>query len=267
MTHPIRVLVVDDDPDLAETIEDILTGWGHHVTVAHDGERAVQLFSDRPFDLCFMDVKLPGANGVDCFLEIRRRRPEAKVVMMTAYGVEDLLARATAGGALAVLHKPLDVKDILRAIERVGTRGVVLVVDDDEDFAESLAEALRAAGYSTLVACDGDRALEGARDGSVEVMVLDLRLPGLSGLGVYQELRRAGLAVPTVVVTGYPQEEAATLHVLKALDIRGVMVKPVDIRALLRVVEEVREPKTSRDVQAGSAGPEPPPVVGDRKAR
>jgi len=245
MTRPLRVLVVDDDWDFAETIEDILTGWGHDVTVAHDGEQAVRLFNERAFDLCFMDIKLPGANGVDCFLEIRRFRPRARVVLMTGYGVEDLLARAVAGGALAVLHKPVAVEDLLGAVEKAGVRGVVLVVDDDSDLADSLTEALQVAGYSTLVAPDGDRALEEVRSHAVDAMILDLRLPARSGLDVCRELKRAGLAVPTVIITGYAQEEAAALDILRTLDVRGVMAKPVDLRALLRVVDEVRDTRTA----------------------
>jgi two-component system, NtrC family, response regulator HydG len=239
MSSHLEVLVVDDDRDLAETIQDILTGWGHHVTVAHDGERAIALFRDREFDLCFMDVRLPGQNGVESFLEIRRLRPEAKVVIMTGYSIEDLLARAVGSGALEVLHKPLEVAEILRAVERVGGRGVVLVVDDDGDFAESLKETLLGAGYSALLAHDGGTALAKLRDGTVDVMVLDLRLPVRSGLEVCQELARAGRAVPTIVVTGYPREEAAAIEALKS-NVSDVLVKPVDLRALLQAVDQAR---------------------------
>lgn len=240
MSSHLKVLVVDDDRDLAETIEDILTGWGHDVTVAHDGERAVALFRERQFDLCFMDVRLPGANGVDSFLEIRRLRPQARVVIMTGFSVEDLLARAVDGGAVAVLHKPLEVADILRAVEGVGARGVVLVVDDDADFAESLKEALLAAGYSARVAHDGGTALAELKAGAVDVMVLDLRLPGTSGLDLCRDLARAGQSLPTIVVTGYPLEEAAAIEALKEHDVTDVLVKPIDVSALLRAIDDAK---------------------------
>jgi two-component system, NtrC family, response regulator HydG len=246
MSACLRVLVVDDDHDLAETIEDILSGWGHEVTVAHDGEQAVRLFREGPFDLCFMDVRLPGVNGVDSLLEIRRFRPEAKIVIMTAYSVEDLLARAVDGGAMAVLHKPLATEAILEAIEQAGARGVVLVVDDDGDFAESLKEALWSAGYSAVIARDGGSVLATLQGQRVDVMVLDLRLPVRSGLEVCQELKRAGLAVPTVVVTGYASEEAGAIEALKAHQVSDVLVKPVDVRALLRAVDDARRQAPAR---------------------
>ncbi len=244
MSASLKVLVVDDDRDLAETIDDILSGWGHEVTVAHDGEEAVRLFRERRYDLCFMDVRLPGTNGVDSLLEIRRFRPDAQIVIMTAYSVEDLLARAVEGGALAVLQKPLATADLLRAIERVGPRGVVLVVDDDGDFAECLKDALWSAGYSALVARDGAHALAALKDRRVDVMVLDLRLPVLSGLDLCRELRRAGLEVPTIVVTGYAGEERRAIDELRRHHVRDVMRKPVDVKVLLQAVDEARGPAT-----------------------
>jgi DNA-binding response OmpR family regulator len=240
MSARLRVLVVDDDPDLAETIEDILSGWGHEVTVAHDGERAVALFRERTFDLCFMDVRLPGASGVESFLEIRRFRPEAKVMIMTGYSVDDELARAVGGGALGILHKPLEVADLLRTVDRAGGRGVVLVVDDDADFAESLRDALLAAGYSALVARDAGEARARLKDGSVDVMVLDLRLPGRSGLELCRDLARAEEGVPTIVVTAYPREEAVAIEALREHAVSDVLVKPVDVRALLRAIDGAR---------------------------
>lgn len=238
MSARLKVLIVDDDRDLAGTIEDIVAGRGHEVTVAFDGESAVRLFREQAFDLCFMDVKLPGANGVDSLQQIRRLHPAAKVVMMTAYSVEDLLGRAVSLGAVAVLHKPLHVREILRQIEKVGPRGVVLVVEDDDDFAVSLEEALAEAGYKTLRASDGDGALAEIERRPVDVMVLDLRLPARSGLEVFQELRRRGRAVPTVVVTGYPREEAAAVEALQVQQVASVLVKPIDLAALLRIVDE-----------------------------
>jgi len=242
MRPSLRVLVVDDDRDLAQTIEEILVSRGHTVRVAYDGETAVRLYERENFDLCFMDVALPGENGVDSFLSIRRVRPEARVVMMTGFSVEKQLSRAVEAGALAVLHKPLDIYEILRVLDEAASRGVVLIVEDDADLAESLCEALSTAGYSTLVARDGGAALERMRARPVDVMILDLRLPAMSGLEIYLELKRRQLAVPTVVVTGYPIEERAAIEELKAHRVKKVLEKPVDIAHLIRAVEEARAP-------------------------
>jgi two-component system response regulator HydG len=233
----LRILVVDDDADFAETLRDILEGRGHAVELAYDGENAVRVFSERHFDLCFMDVSLPGRNGVESFAEMRKARRDARVVMMTGFSVEDLLARALDDGAWAVLHKPLDLARVLDMLSQVGSRGLILVVDDDPDFGVALQDALSAAGYRSLVAREGPAALEALRRQHVDVMVLDIRLPVMNGLEVYLTAKREGIAVPTVVVTGYAAEEAASLEDLRAAAVDQVLVKPVAIPELLRVVE------------------------------
>ena len=247
MSVKLHILVVDDDADLADTISDILTGMGHSVTLAHDGETAVELFRHQLFDLCLMDVALPGSNGVECFLQIRQLRPHARVVMMTGYSVEDLLARAVDAGALAVLHKPLDVRKIVAMLEdAAGQCSVVLVVEDDRDFAGMLQDSLAAAGYSPILANDGQLALEQIMTGKVDVMILDLRLPGMSGLDLYQELKRTGRSLPTIVVTGYPTEEKSAIEQLKHESVKTVLNKPIDIPDLLAIVDQVASQATPR---------------------
>jgi DNA-binding response OmpR family regulator len=88
---------------------------GHHIELAFDGEEAVRKFRKRSFDVTFMDVRLPGMNGVESFFELRKIKPYAKVVMMTAYSVEDLLTRALDAGALGVLAKPFGADEVLQS--------------------------------------------------------------------------------------------------------------------------------------------------------
>jgi DNA-binding response OmpR family regulator len=76
-----------------------------------------------------------------------------------------------------------------------------LVVDDEERIARFLKRGLEASGFSVLVASDGNTGLELARRPDVDVVVLDLRLPGLSGEEVLRRLRRDGVAVPVIVLT------------------------------------------------------------------
>jgi DNA-binding NarL/FixJ family response regulator len=83
----------------------------------------------KAFDVAFMDVMMPGKNGVESFLEIRRLKPAARVFMMTGYSVEELLA---AGGQWrwrwACSRKPFDASEVLRLTESVGPGGVVLTL-------------------------------------------------------------------------------------------------------------------------------------------
>jgi two-component system, NtrC family, response regulator HydG len=112
-----RIFIIDDDRDHAESLAEVLEMRGHEVALAHSGEEAVELFKDADFDLVLLDVKLPGMNGVETFVEFRRLRPDARVMMMTGYSVEQLVAQAVEQGALGVLHKPFSPQALLEFVE------------------------------------------------------------------------------------------------------------------------------------------------------
>jgi two-component system, NtrC family, response regulator HydG len=231
-----RILIVDDDPDHAESLADILEARGHHVELAPSGEAALARFCEADFDLTLMDVKLPGMNGVETFFAFRRLRPDARVLMMTGYSVEQLVAQAIENGALGVLRKPFSATDLLRAVDDVKPRGIVLIADDDPLFTGSIVPLLAAHGYRVETAGNGDEALRKLSAGHVDCLLLDLKMPVLSGLEVYLHLKRAGRLVPTILVTAYPSDpEAQQLRLMT----EGLLIKPFDPAALLRQVAEL----------------------------
>ena len=95
---PLRVFIVDDDRDFAEGLALLMQVEGHEVTLAFSGEQALKLFQREEFDITFMDVRLPGMSGVESFFELRKLKPESKVMMMTAYNIEQLLRQTIDGG-------------------------------------------------------------------------------------------------------------------------------------------------------------------------
>ncbi|MGI9605954.1 MAG: response regulator [Acidimicrobiales bacterium] len=234
---PLKVFVVDDDPDFAEGVALTLEIEGHEVTFASSGEEAIDRIREDDFDVTLMDVRMPGINGLESMQQIRRIKPSARVIMMTAYSAEDLLARAVDEGALGVLHKPISQTTLLQALLRVESDRVILVADDDPDFAAGLKATLHGAGYSVDVATDGQEALDKVLRGSFDVLLLDLRLPVLSGVQLYTELARQGRTLPTLIVTGYAVEEEETITRLLDMSVDGYFVKPVRSVDLLRAID------------------------------
>lgn len=112
-----RVLIVDDDADLAESLADILLDHGCDVSIAEHGQEAVERVCAEDFDVIFMDVRMPVMNGVDSFFAIRSIRPQARVVMMTGFK-ESFVERAIQAGAEGPLHKPFSVDDMLALMAR-----------------------------------------------------------------------------------------------------------------------------------------------------
>ena len=112
MAEPLKIIIVDDDVDVAESLAEIFEFDGHEVALAHNGEDAVRAVGTQDFDFAFMDVMMPGMNGVECFRKIHEIRPDIKVFMMTGYSVESLLNEATEGGASGIFFKPVAAAEV-----------------------------------------------------------------------------------------------------------------------------------------------------------
>jgi two-component system response regulator HydG len=113
MTGSLNILILDDHVEVAESLGEILELENHKVTLVHDGLSAVQAFREQHFDLGFFDIKMPGLNGVESFLEIKKHKPLAKIIMMSGFADEQLISKALQNGALGLLRKPFDVEDLL----------------------------------------------------------------------------------------------------------------------------------------------------------
>jgi two-component system, NtrC family, response regulator HydG len=241
MTH---VLIVDDDCDHAESLADVIEMRGHTIQIANSGEEAITYFEAEHFDFVLLDVKLPGINGVETFLEMRKIKPTAQVMMMTGYSVEQLVARAIDGGALGVLHKPFAALQVLELLTKVASRGRVLVADGDALFVRAVVPVLEAAGYDVEVAATGGEALEKMTSEQVDCLVLDMRLPVLSGAELYARLVKAGRAVPTVLVTDGHNDSDEDVQFRS--HIQGMLFKPFDPNALLGAISSAVSDKGSR---------------------
>jgi DNA-binding response OmpR family regulator len=122
----------------------------------------------------------------------------------------------------------------------------VLLVDDEEEFVVTLAERLRLRGIEALVAMDGDEALAKVQDEAPQVVVLDVMMPGTSGIDVLQHLRRRHPEVQVILLTGRGStKEGIEGMRLGAFDF---LMKPVKIEELIRKLEEAAKPG------AGSSG-------------
>src|SRR6185437_8474854 len=191
----------------------------------------------------FMDVKLPGMNGVETFFEFKKIRPGARVMMMTGFSLEQLITQAIENGALGVLRKPFAIQDLLHVLDQVKPRGMVLVADDDPEFSASLEPILLQHGYTVATAATGEEALAKASADGVNCLVLDLSMPLLTGIDVYRKLKAAGKEVPTIFVTGLPGERVNAMWELHSDG--GVLMKPFDPSDLLRAIAIATAPGKS----------------------
>jgi two-component system, NtrC family, nitrogen regulation response regulator GlnG len=123
MTPPARVLIADDEDGLRWVLEKGLRQAGYEVAAVKDGSSALRAFQDEPFDLVFLDVRMPGTDGLTALGRLRELRPEAPVVVMTAHGTMDTAIQAMQRGAYDYLAKPFDLDEVVLLAERALAAG------------------------------------------------------------------------------------------------------------------------------------------------
>ena len=111
-----RILLVEDAPDVQIIVADLLRGQGDEVIVSADGEEALRLATEQPFDLMVLDVMLPGTNGFDICRAIRERGFDGAILMLTARAEVDDRVEGLGAGADDYLIKPFDPKELLARV-------------------------------------------------------------------------------------------------------------------------------------------------------
>jgi two-component system, response regulator PdtaR len=138
----MRILIAEDETIIRLDLRDLLVRAGFEVCAeARDGEQAVELARSEQPDLAIMDVKMPRLDGIEAARRILEERP-IPIVMLTAYGQQELVAKAVEAGVFGYLVKPFREQDLLPAIETARARHEELKSLREET--ESLAEALAA---------------------------------------------------------------------------------------------------------------------------
>jgi len=112
-----RVLLVDDNPDILETLADILAASGLAVDTALDGVQAIELFRAQTYDVAILDIMMPGLNGIETLHELRKLQARARFIMMTGYSGTGLADQAGKEDLLGLLTKPVSPLQIVKLLD------------------------------------------------------------------------------------------------------------------------------------------------------
>jgi DNA-binding NtrC family response regulator len=238
------ILIVDDNISLCKTMSFVLGRKGFDVDTAKDGLEAIAKVNERPFDMIFMDIKMPLMNGVETYRRIKEIRPEAVVMMMTAYAVEELVQEALDEGAYGIIYKPLDIEKMVALLEmktedEEGT--LILVVDDDPEACITFKNIILKGGYKVGTAYTGEEAIAMAKEKSYDIIFIDMKLPTINGLETYLTIKEVNPEAVAIMMTGYRQE--VTDLVKEALNNNAYtcLYKPLDMPDVLRLVNQIRK--------------------------
>ena len=118
MSRPGTILVVEDDPGAAESLQHVLEEEGYTVIAAHTGEEGLALVGKERCDLVLTDLKLPGLSGLDLVKRLHTARVRLPIILMTAHGTTEVAIEATRHGAFDYLLKPFEMPAMLDAIQK-----------------------------------------------------------------------------------------------------------------------------------------------------
>lgn len=113
-----KILIVDDEPDIAMILKLHLEDAGYQTIWAADGDAALDLIHSNVFPLVLMDIRMPGISGLDVLKQLRGEGVDTSVIMMTAHGNEDLAVECMQAGATDYVTKPFQHDNLLQRIER-----------------------------------------------------------------------------------------------------------------------------------------------------
>ncbi|HXG02082.1 MAG TPA: response regulator [Candidatus Binatia bacterium] len=115
----MRILIVDDEPQVAEILARSLEREGHQASIATSGEEALRRIHPQEPDAVFLDVSMPGMNGLDVLAEVRRLRPSLPVVIITGHATPEEVEQVKRLGAVDVIEKPAPLTHYQLALRRL----------------------------------------------------------------------------------------------------------------------------------------------------
>jgi two-component system response regulator HydG len=121
-----RILVIDDEPVIRDLLFDVLSRRGYTVDTAEDGAIGLKKATTEHYAVVFTDIRMPGMNGVEVYKKLKTISPKSRVIVMTGYGLEEMIQEALDLGAFADVKKPFDLELIYGLVQRA-----VAAADDD----------------------------------------------------------------------------------------------------------------------------------------
>lgn len=226
------LLVVEDDPHFASVLVDLAHANGFKVLIAIRGADALSLAREFHPTAITLDVFLPDMLGWTVLSQLKQD-PTTRHIPVQIVTLDDDRQHGLARGAFAFMHKPATSEGLDRALSKLKSyaephRKHLLLVEDNESERLGVTELLGHADIDITSVDTGEKALEILSEGSTDCVVLDLKLPDMSGFEVLERIRDdVTIAdVPVVVFTGreLSPEEDAQLHTIA----RSVVVKGVE---------------------------------------
>lgn len=204
MAEPV-VLVVDDEGSIRESLSEIFKDEGYYVLTSSSGEEAIETVKEQSPDLIFLDIWLPGIDGIQTLEEIKGLKPDLPIIMISGHGNIELAVKATRIGAYDFLEKPLSLERVLLAAKRALERQALEI--EYKALKQDLTKKFRLIGTSQKMTILKEQ-IDMASQSNSRVLIM-----GESGSGkeivarfLHENSKRAGKPFIEVNCAAIPQE-------------------------------------------------------------
>jgi len=274
----MKVLVVDDNATSRGIFQEMLESFSFEVSLAASGEEGITELEaaskDKPFELVIMDWQMPGMDGIKASKRIKSHKGLRKtpaIVMVTAYGREEVMQQAGEVGLEGFLIKPVNpsmlfdaimqafgeaVPEISRVAQRQEKeaetlkyiRGAQLLLVEDNEINQQVAkEILEGAGLNITLASNGQEAVDAVKENNYDAVLMDVQMPVMDGYTATREIRNLKSEIRNVPII------AMTAHAMagdedKSLQagMNGHVTKPIDPDQLFSTLQKWIKPSDKR---------------------
>lgn len=208
-----KVLVVDDEKVIRDFLSRLLTLEEVDVTTAESGTQAIKIVKNEKFDIIFLDVRMPGMDGVEAFKELRKITGDTKYVMMTGYPIDELLRKVEDENIEAFIKKPFEIDEIMTVLKEYSQQQYgekiqrVLIVEHTEKVSNLFRSLLKT--YETTIVATGREALDFVILKDFDLIFSDIMLNDMNGLELYTRIKEIKPDLNIILIMGniHDQEE------------------------------------------------------------
>ena len=256
-----KILVADGDPGTRNLFYEILFSLNYEVSCVPSGQEVLVRLTDERFDLILLDENLPGLSGIEIAAKVREFDKEVKIIILSKAAPSQPLEEAAGKLKIrAVLKKDFSdhfmMKKILEVLKEETAvltvsvtdkpRGIILVVDDNQEIRNVLQEFLGKRGYKVLTSSCGLDAVMKVKTENPQLVFLDMRMPGMDGLLVLRQLKQLNESLKIVMLTSVQdeyvmaeaQKEGACDYIIKPCDLQklGILVTALFIAGQKKII-------------------------------
>lgn len=239
MNKKISILTVDDDAGVGDSLTDLLNAKGYDARFATSGKEALSIIKEKKIDAVFLDIRMPEMNGVETLNCIKKCSPLTSVVMITAYAEDELVEQARIEGALQILKKPLDIERLLSFLEKMQRLKTLLIVDDSKEFCCTLKACLDDLSYNVVVAHNIYEGIEKFDENKAELLLVDIKLNGDSGLELVNAIREKGSKSAIILMSGYANQFQPLIDDAIENKVDHFIKKPFEVENMIEIIGEV----------------------------